>query len=117
MTRPDVEAFVADPSHIGNKYVGQYVVFTTSGSTGVPAILDQDRGAQAGINGLAYGRGVGVITACHLWQVLRRGGRQAAIVATDGHVLNCTPMERRLCARPVLFQLLTALALGAPPGT
>ena len=40
--RSDVEAFVADKSLVGQAFLGRYLVFTTSGSTGIPAILIQD---------------------------------------------------------------------------
>jgi phenylacetate-coenzyme A ligase PaaK-like adenylate-forming protein len=39
VTQQGVTAFIADPSLIGHDYLGRYVVCTTSGSTGIPAIL------------------------------------------------------------------------------
>jgi phenylacetate-coenzyme A ligase PaaK-like adenylate-forming protein len=114
VTRAGVEAFVADPSRIGQDYLDRYVVFTTSGSTGVPALLVQDRRALAVMNGLAYMRGVGVISTGDLWRVLRAGGRQAAIFATGGHFLGATMMARRRSRRwrskiARIFSVLTPL--------
>lgn len=39
MTRAGVEDFVANLDNLGRDFLGRYVVFTTSGSTGVPALL------------------------------------------------------------------------------
>lgn len=43
VSRQGVEAFIADPALVGHDYLGCYVVCTTSGSTGTPAILVHDR--------------------------------------------------------------------------
>ena len=47
VTDPDItldglRAFVADPERIGKPYLGRYVVWESSGSSGVPAIFVQD---------------------------------------------------------------------------
>jgi len=44
VTKHQVEAFLADPALIGHDYLDRYVVCTTSGSTGTPAILFHDQG-------------------------------------------------------------------------
>jgi phenylacetate-CoA ligase len=54
VTKQEVEAFIADPSLIGHDYLDRYVVCTTSGSTGTPAILVHDRGALVVYNVLGY---------------------------------------------------------------
>ncbi len=54
VTEQQVEAFIADPSLIGHDYVDRYVVCTTSGSTGSPAILVHDHGALVVYNVLGY---------------------------------------------------------------
>ena len=38
VTRAGVEEFVANLDNLGRDFLGRYVVFTTSGSTGVPAL-------------------------------------------------------------------------------
>lgn len=43
--RQGVEEFIADPSLVGHDYLDRYVVCTTSGSTGTPALLVHDRDA------------------------------------------------------------------------
>jgi phenylacetate-coenzyme A ligase PaaK-like adenylate-forming protein len=42
VTRAGVEQFVADLDNLGRDFLDRYVVFTTSGSTGVPAVLVED---------------------------------------------------------------------------
>ncbi|MGH4025194.1 MAG: hypothetical protein ACRDRV_11510 [Pseudonocardiaceae bacterium] len=100
VTRVGVEAFVADLDNLGADFLGRYVVFTTSGSTGVPTLLVQDRRALAVMTGLAYLRSAGSVTPRLLARVLVRGARQAAVYATGGHFLTTTMFERRLRARP-----------------
>jgi phenylacetate-coenzyme A ligase PaaK-like adenylate-forming protein len=69
----DVEAFVADKSQIGDAFLNQYLIFTTSGSSGTPGILIQDTPAQAVMTGLTYVRGLGTVSPRQFWNVLRKG--------------------------------------------
>jgi phenylacetate-coenzyme A ligase PaaK-like adenylate-forming protein len=98
--RADVDAFIADKSRIGDSFLSRYLVFTTSGSSGMPAILIQDALAQAVMTGLTYVRGLSMVSPREYWQVFRKGGRQAALFATGGHFLGVTMIERRRHARP-----------------
>jgi phenylacetate-coenzyme A ligase PaaK-like adenylate-forming protein len=100
ITRAGVDAFVADAQRVGDDFLGRYLVFTTSGSTGVPAILVQDQRAVAVMSGIAFARGVALLSLGVLWRTLRGGGRQAAIFATGGHYLAATMLERRLRTKP-----------------
>ena len=93
VTRAAVEAFVADLGNIGVDFLGRYVVFTTSGSTGVPTLLVQDHRAVAVMTGLAYARTGGLLTPRLLADTLRHGGRQAAVFATGGHFLTAVMFE------------------------
>jgi hypothetical protein len=52
LTREGVEAFVSDLSLIGQEYLGRYLVFTTSGTSGEPAIPFQDQETLAVIRAL-----------------------------------------------------------------
>jgi phenylacetate-coenzyme A ligase PaaK-like adenylate-forming protein len=104
VTRAAVEEFVAELDNIGVDFLGRYVVVTTSGSTGVPALLVQDRRAIAVMTGLAYVRTGGLLTPRLVARLLLRGGRQAAVFATGGHFLTITMFERRQRARPFRAQ-------------
>lgn len=95
VTRAGVEAFVADLGNIGVDFLDRYVIVTTSGSTGVPALLVQDRRAVAVMTGLAYVRTGGLLTPSLLARTMLGGGRQAAVFATGGHFLTTTMFQRR----------------------
>lgn len=100
--RDDVEAFIADPTLIGHAYLDRYVVCTTSGSTGTPAILVHDRCALAVYNALGYVRSLpGTLLRPHvMWALVRGRGRLAAVFVTDGHFLGNTMIARRARAMP-----------------
>ncbi len=42
----EVTAFIEDPANLGKPYHGKYTILMTSGSTGVPAIILQDKSSQ-----------------------------------------------------------------------
>ncbi len=100
VTRAGVEAFVADLDNVGKDFLGQYVVFTTSGSTAEPALLVQDQRSIAVMMGLAYARSAGVLPWRLLPRILARGARQAAIFAEGGHFLTTTMFARQLRTQP-----------------
>ncbi len=86
VTREGVERFASDRSLIGTRYLGRYIVFATSGTTGRPAVFVQDGGAASVY--LALGivrRFLPLLTPPNLWAILRGRVRTAAIVATGGH--------------------------------
>jgi phenylacetate-CoA ligase len=100
ITRAGTLAFVADPANVGRDFLGRYVVFTSSGSTGVPALLVQDRRSIAVMTALSYVRSSPVMTPALLARILTRGARQAVVFASGGHFLSTTMFERRLRAAP-----------------
>jgi len=112
--RVDVEAFVADKSRIGHTFLNRYLVFTTSGSSGTPAILLQDTLTQAVMNGLTYVRGLEMVSLSEYWQVLRKGGRQVALFATSGHFLGVTMIERRRRAKPWRAKMSRIISVQTP---
>lgn len=118
VTTEQVEAFIADPSLIGHDYLDRYVVCTTSGSTGTPAILVHDHGALVVYNVLGYVRSLPVFlsTLRNLGALLRGRGRLASVFVTGGHFLGNTMMARRSRTMPWraktqrLFSALTPTA-------
>ncbi len=100
VTRVGVQEFVADLDNLGRDFLGRYVVFTTSGSTGIPALLVQDARAVAVMTGLAYVRALGALTPWLAARMLTRVPRQAAVFATGGHFLSTTMFARRLRTAP-----------------
>jgi phenylacetate-coenzyme A ligase PaaK-like adenylate-forming protein len=115
VTRAAAEAFIADPGLVGSDFLGQYMVCTTSGSTGVPAILVHDEATNRVTNA------IGMFRTLPAW--LKYGGalsavargRSAGVFATGGHFLAAASMERRHRERPArasrsrIFSVLTPL--------
>ena len=86
VTRETTEAFVADPTRIGHYYLDRYVAFSTSGTTGTPAVFLHDRGAMSVYLGLLLARRLPtLIAAGALGPFLRNRGRTATIITTGGH--------------------------------
>ena len=86
VTRETTEAFVADPTRIGHYYLDRYVAFSTSGTTGTPAVFLHDRGAMSVYLGLLLARRLPtLIAAGALGTFLRNRGRTATIITTGGH--------------------------------
>lgn len=118
VSRQGVEAFIADPSLIGHDYLGRYVVCTTSGSTGTPAILVHDHGALVIYNVLGYIRSLPVFmsTLRNLAALVRGKGHLASVFVSGGHFLGNTMMARRARTMPWrartqrLFSALTPTA-------
>lgn len=101
VTRAGVDAFVADPARIGEKYLGKYLVFSTSGTSGVPTILLQDDASMQVYNALGYSRALSVaFTVREVWGYIRGGLRTAGVFATGGHFVGATMMAARQRARP-----------------
>ena len=90
VTRTAVEAFTADPSRIGQEFLGRYLVWTTSGTSGVPALLVQDRAALAVYTPVSIVRGYMTCSTplgflIDVAKVAARGGRIATLLVTGGH--------------------------------
>lgn len=105
VTRTGVEAFVADPARVGDFYLGRYLIWTTSGTTGVPALLVQDRRSLWVTDLLRYFRMLPVCLTPHaLWQLLSRGVRIAIIFATGCHFGGVSMVEAYATALALLAQ-------------
>ena len=115
VTKARVEAFLADQSNIGGDFLERYVVCTTSGATGTPAILLHDHSALEVYNVLGYIRSLPVLflSPDRVWAMMRGGARLAAVFVTGGHFLGNTMMARRirkLAWRSKSQRLFSALA-------
>ena len=105
-----------DPSRIGGLYRGQYLVVTTSGSTGEPAVLVHDRTSQlvASLLGPIRERRT-LMAAKEARAFLHRGLRAAALIADGDHfagvVLTESARRRspRIARRVRVFSVLRPL--------
>ncbi len=105
-----------DPSRIGSLYRGQYLVVTTSGSTGEPAVLVHDRTSQlvASLLGPIRERRT-LMAAKEARAFLRRGLRAAALIADGDHFAGVVLTEAarrrspRIARRVRVFSVLRPL--------
>ena len=95
--RRSVEAFLADRAHIGEPYLGRFLVWKSSGSTGEPGIFVQDAAALS-----VYDALLGVqlqsapVAGRYAWGLFAQGGRAALIAATGDHFASIASW-RRVC--------------------
>lgn len=116
VTRESAEAFISDPTRIGLLYLDRYVAFTTSGTTGTPAVFLHDGGAMSVYQGLLLARRLPTLIAAGAFRpFLRNRARTATIIATGGHfassVVEALVRSRypRLASRNRTFSLMTPL--------
>ncbi|HET7318642.1 MAG TPA: phenylacetate--CoA ligase family protein [Nitrospirota bacterium] len=116
VTRETAEAFIADPIRIGHLYLDRYVAFSTSGTTGTPAVILQDLGAMSVYQGLLLARRLPTLIAAGAFRPFwRNRARTATIITTGGHfassVVEALVRTRypRLAGRNRTFSLMAPL--------
>ncbi len=115
ITRTALDAFIADPALIGHKFNNRYLVFTTSGSTGHPAIILQPPEALAVFTGLSIARSAWPIWRLSIVSKLIKGGfKAAALVVTTGHFGGIAMMRNRILARPMRARIQKAFSTLEP---
>jgi phenylacetate-CoA ligase len=89
-------AFVADPEHIGEPFLGRYLVWESSGSRGEPGIFVQDDAALGVYDAIESVRRPVHQPARRLFDPMYAFERIAFVGATNGHFAS-TASLRRLC--------------------
>lgn len=93
--RRGVERFLEDRRHIGEPFLGRFVVWKSSGSTGEPGIFVQDRAALATYDALlAVQLQSSRLAGSYAWGLLAQGGRAALIAATGDHFASIASWQR-----------------------
>jgi phenylacetate-CoA ligase len=92
--RTNIDAFLADRTHIGDRYLGRYIVWKSSGSTGEPGIFVQDDDALAAYDALIAVQLAGANLAGKCVAGLFKGGRAALIAATGDHFASIASWTR-----------------------
>lgn len=94
--KDDVMKYIADLGNIGKPYLGQYMVWTTSGTTGTPGIFLEDKNWDAVITAVNVLRMGGEwYTRDVIRCMMKAGGNSASIFAGNGHFLGVTMLERQ----------------------
>ncbi len=106
VTRAGIETFIADRAHIGERYLGRYLVWKSSGSTGVPGVFVHDADALATYDALIASQLASPRLAAGIaWGCFAQGARAALIAATGDHFASIASWRRFFRSRPWLDAL------------
>lgn len=107
--------WLSDLSQLGRSYRGKYLVVTTSGTTGEPAILVHDRFSWVLVNLLVRVRERRtLVKAAEVREFLRRGLRAAALVAGGGHFAGVVLTESVRRRAPVIARRVRVFSVLRP---
>ncbi len=99
--RRGVEAFLADRSHIGERYLDSYVIWKSSGSTGEPGIFVQDMTALSVYDALLNSQmQSAALAGRYALGLLTHAGRAALIAATGDHFASIASWQRVCRGKP-----------------
>ncbi|HSV86700.1 MAG TPA: hypothetical protein VLH85_08990 [Levilinea sp.] len=94
--KADVQKHIAGLGNLGKPFLGKYMVWTTSGTTGTPGIFLEDKNWEAVISAVNVLR-IGV--EWYNWDVIKgmmkAGGNSASVFAGNGHFFGVTMLERQ----------------------
>jgi len=97
----DVRRFVADPTRIGEAFLGRYAVWTSSGTSGVPGIYVQDEDALA-VYGALFSAQAYLAPAADPQSLAGGPARMALVAATGGHFAGLVWWQRLCRMYPML---------------
>ncbi len=100
--RRDIDRFLADRAHVGERFLGRYVVWKSSGTSGESGIYVQDSLALDVYDALiAVQMSTGSVAA-HCFAGIIKGGRAALVAATGDHFASIASWARVVRAAPGL---------------
>ena len=103
LARAGVEAFLADRAHIGERFLGRYAVWKSSGTSGEPGIFVQDAAALSTYDAMiAVQLGAARLGGRYASGVFGQGGKAALVAARDDHYASIVSWERLTRASPWL---------------
>ncbi|MGW7284746.1 phenylacetate--CoA ligase family protein [Streptomyces sp. NPDC054847] len=86
VTLEGVRNFIADPTRVGEPFLGKYLVSTTSGTTGHRGVFLLDDQAAAVVRALSLRAARRTLTPSRTARMLAHRMRTAHVVATNGHL-------------------------------
>ena len=98
LTLDKVEKFMEDKKNIGAKLNGEYLIFTTSGSTGNPLVAVYDKTANNIMGGISAVRSF--TRKEDLLAFIKRGGKSIGVFADEGFYLGNSSIRTRLRSMP-----------------
>ncbi len=114
VTLEQVRAFVGDPTLIGELFLDNYTVVTTSGTTGTRGIFLLDERTLAVTNALALRMLSSWLTTGDLVKIVARGGRLAMVNATGGHFASATAAARLRKSSKLRAKLIQVFSVHTP---
>ena len=94
ITRAGVEYFLSDPARVADAYLGNYMVWTSSGTSGKPGIFVQDAQSLAAFDALDALRLRGMRPGLPPLGAWGAGQRFAFVAATGGHFAGVASIQR-----------------------
>jgi len=95
VTRKAVGEFLGDRAHIGELFLGKYLIWKSSGSSGEMGIFVQDRAALSVYDSLlAVQMQSARVASRYAWGLFAQGGRAALVVATGDHFASIASWQR-----------------------
>ncbi|WP_163513585.1 phenylacetate--CoA ligase family protein [Fodinicola acaciae] len=113
VTRERVEAFIADPELVGQRFLGKYLVASTSGTTGVRGLFLSD-GEYARVHLALGSRATNDLGLGGALRVLTHAGRTAVIAATGGHYYSAASVARFRLDHPRLGRIMKVFSIDQP---
>lgn len=111
----DVAAFLAARAHIGERFLGKYLVWTSSGTSGRPGVFVQDDAALAAYDALVSVQlGGATLAGCDWTAAIGHGGRAALVAADCDHFASIVSWRRVARGKPWLA--MTSFAVTLPVG-
>lgn len=98
LTLAEVRTFMEDKDNIGRRLNNEYLVFTTSGSTGNPLVTVVDRSADNIMGAISAVRAFA--RREDLIRFMKRGGKSIGVFADEGFYLGNSSIRSRLLAMP-----------------
>ena len=106
--------FTTDPAQIAAPFLGRYVVWESSGTSGEPAIFVQDARAMAVYDALEALRRPVLRPLRHFFDPLGIGDRIAFVGATGGHFASTVSVERLRKLNPAAQSRLSGISFLQP---
>jgi len=115
VTHDAVGRFLEQRGHIGERFLGRYVVWTSSGSTGEPGIFVQDDAAMAAYDALVSAQLASPgFARCNWHDVVAQSGRAALIAADTDHFASIASWRRQASGKPWLDMKCIAVTQPVP---
>ena len=109
-----LQRFLADPANIGRPFLGRYVVWESSGSSGEPGMFVQDAAAMAAYDALEALRRPDLVPMRHLVDPWELAERIVFIGAVGGHFASTVSIERLRLLNPLLARRLSSVSFLQP---